>query len=141
SDGPGAPARRDREVRRRPRRRREPGDRGQRGARHRDRRRRAVPDPGRLPRAHPARPHRHAEGVRAPRPQGPAPRARPSVILAAALMLASAVPSRAGTVQVAIVRQASSVAITPEGAVLIAQPGSKTKPLEWKGQLTLSPRS
>jgi stage II sporulation protein D len=62
------------------------------------------------------------------------------VILAAALCLAADAPARAATVQVAIVRQAASAAIFPEGKVMIAQPGMKTKPLEWKGELTLKPR-
>ena len=59
---------------------------------------------------------------------------------AAALVLAAALPGRAAIVQVAIVRQASSAVIVPEGRVLLSQPGSKTKPLEWKGELSLRPR-
>lgn len=60
--------------------------------------------------------------------------------LAASLLLAAALPAAAGTVQVAIVRQAGSVTIVPEGKVSIVAPGAKSKPLEWKGELTLKPR-
>ncbi len=62
------------------------------------------------------------------------------MIAAAALVLAAAVGAQASTVQVAIVRQAGSATILPEGKVSIVQPGAKAKPLEWKGQLTLKPR-
>ncbi|PIR15460.1 MAG: hypothetical protein COV48_14270, partial [Elusimicrobia bacterium CG11_big_fil_rev_8_21_14_0_20_64_6] len=62
------------------------------------------------------------------------------MILPAALLLALAAPAQAAIVQVAIVRQAASVKISPEGKVSVAQPGVKTKPLEWKGELTLKPR-
>lgn len=58
--------------------------------------------------------------------------------LAGALTLAS--PSAAGTVQVAIVRQAQSATIVPSGSVLLAAPGAKPRPLEWKGELTLKTR-
>ncbi|MDO8756578.1 MAG: hypothetical protein Q7J64_01075, partial [Elusimicrobiota bacterium] len=62
------------------------------------------------------------------------------MIIAAALAFAAAFPAAAGTVQVAILRQAGSVKIVPEGKVLVAQPGIKAKALEWKGELTLRPR-
>lgn len=62
------------------------------------------------------------------------------MIAAPALALAAALAASAGTVQVAIVRQAGSAVLVPDGAVTIAQPGAKTKPLEWKGELTLRPR-
>ena len=62
------------------------------------------------------------------------------MIAATALALAAAIAASAGTVQVAIVRQADSAALRPEGTVMIAQPGAKSKPLEWKGELTLRPR-
>jgi len=62
------------------------------------------------------------------------------VIAAPALALAAALSSGATTVQIAIVRQAASATIVPVGQVLISQPGSKAKPLEWKGELTLRPR-
>ena len=59
---------------------------------------------------------------------------------AAALVLWAAVSASASTVQVAIVRQAGSAVIVPEGKVMIAGPGAKPKALEWKGELTLRPR-
>lgn len=62
------------------------------------------------------------------------------MILAAAFFLAAALPAAAGTVQVAILRQAGSAKIVPEGKVSIAQPGIKTTALDWKGELTLRPR-
>ena len=62
------------------------------------------------------------------------------MIAAPALALVAAISAAAGTVQVAIVRQAGSVALTPEGSVMIAQPGAKMQPLVWKGELTLRPR-
>jgi stage II sporulation protein D len=62
------------------------------------------------------------------------------VIVAAALAFAAALSAAAGTVQVAIVRQVGSATISPEGKVLIAQPGAKKKALDWKGELTLRPR-
>lgn len=62
------------------------------------------------------------------------------MIAARAFALVAAISASAGTVQVAIVRQAGSAKLVPEGRVLIAQPGAKTKPLEWKGELTLWPR-
>ncbi len=61
------------------------------------------------------------------------------MILEAALYLAAA-SAGAATVQVAIVRQAASASLVPEGKVLIAQPGTKSKSLVWKGVLTLKPR-
>ena len=62
------------------------------------------------------------------------------MILAPALLLAAISSAGASTVQVAIVRQAGSTTIVPEGKVLIAAPGAKPKPFEWKGELTLRPR-
>lgn len=62
------------------------------------------------------------------------------MIAAAALALACALHASAGTVQVAIARQAGSAKLTPEGTVQISQPGSKPVLLEWKGELTLRPR-
>ncbi|MBI2387209.1 MAG: SpoIID/LytB domain-containing protein [Elusimicrobia bacterium] len=62
------------------------------------------------------------------------------MIAATALALAAAMSASAGTVQVAIVRQAGSAKIMPEGKIMVAQPGTKSKPLEWKGELTLRPR-
>ncbi|MBI2789284.1 MAG: SpoIID/LytB domain-containing protein [Elusimicrobia bacterium] len=62
------------------------------------------------------------------------------MIAAALLLLAACAPAEAGTVQVAIVRQAGSAKISPEGKVSVSQPGAKSKPLEWKGELTLRPR-
>ena len=62
------------------------------------------------------------------------------MILATILFFAALAPAEAGTVQVAILRQAGSAKIRPEGDVEISQPGSKPKPLEWKGELTLRPR-
>ncbi len=62
------------------------------------------------------------------------------MIAAPALALVSAISAVAGSVQIAIVRQAASAELAPEGQVLIAQPGGKTKGLEWKGALMLKPR-
>lgn len=62
------------------------------------------------------------------------------MIAAPALALAAAIAASAGTVQIAIVRQEGSALLLPDGAVTIAQPGSKAKPFEWKGELTLRPR-
>lgn len=62
------------------------------------------------------------------------------MILPAILLLAAVAKVEASTVQVAIVRQAGSAKIVPEGKVLISQPGAPTKPFEWKGELTLRPR-
>lgn len=62
------------------------------------------------------------------------------MIRTAALLLAAAASARASTVQVAIVRQAGSAKIVPEGKVAVLQPGAKPKPLEWKGELVLRPR-
>ncbi len=62
------------------------------------------------------------------------------MIAAAALAFAAALTAAAGTVQVAILRQAGSAKITPEGKVEILQPGAKPRPLEWKGELSLRPR-
>lgn len=59
---------------------------------------------------------------------------------AAALLAAMAAPSSAGTLQVAILRQAQSATIVPSGKVLVVQPGAKPKPLDWKGELTLKTR-
>lgn len=62
------------------------------------------------------------------------------MIFPALLLFAACVTAEAGTVQVAIVRQAGSAKIVPEGKVTLEQPGAKSKPLEWKGELTLRPR-
>ncbi|UPT76000.1 MAG: SpoIID/LytB domain-containing protein [Elusimicrobiota bacterium] len=62
------------------------------------------------------------------------------MIFAAALLAAMAAPSSAGTVQVAILRQAQSATLVPTGKVLVAAPGMKPKALEWKGELTLKTR-
>ena len=62
------------------------------------------------------------------------------MIAAPALALAAALSASAGTVQVAIVRQAGTAKILSEGKVMLVQPGAKAKPLESKGELTLRPR-
>ncbi len=62
------------------------------------------------------------------------------MIAAAALAFAAALTATAATVQVAILREAGSAQITPEGKVEILQPGAKPRPLEWKGELSLRPR-
>lgn len=59
-----------------------------------------------------------------------------SVVLAAVLPCAAS----AATVQVAVVRQQAAAKLYPEGAVFVAAPGAKRKPLEWKGELSLKPR-
>ncbi|MFI5346368.1 MAG: SpoIID/LytB domain-containing protein [Elusimicrobiota bacterium] len=63
-------------------------------------------------------------------------------LLAAATVPAEATssPSAPARVQVAIVRQAESATIEPDGEVDIVAPGGKTSPLEWKGALLLKPR-
>ncbi len=61
-------------------------------------------------------------------------------LAAAALLAASAAPSYAGTVQVAILRQAQSAVIVPTGTVLLDAPGAKPRPLEWKGEIPLKTR-
>ena len=43
-------------------------------------------------------------------------------------------------VQVAIVRQAESSMLSPDGPVLVFPPKAKARPLEWKGALELRPR-
>ncbi len=58
----------------------------------------------------------------------------------AAFILLAAASAGASTVQVAIVRQAGSAVLFPEGKVAYIQPGAKPKALEWKGELTLRPR-
>ena len=60
-------------LRRRPGRRRIAGRGAERGARHARGRDRALPDPAGLPDAHRARPHGHAEGLPAPRPEAAKP--------------------------------------------------------------------
>lgn len=62
------------------------------------------------------------------------------MIAAPALALAAALSAAATTVQIAIVRQGGPTTLVPEGKILIVQPGAKSKPLEWKGELTLKPR-
>lgn len=62
------------------------------------------------------------------------------MIAATALALTAALAASAGTVQVAILRQAPSAALFTEGKVTVASPGGATKPLEWKGELKLRPR-
>ena len=49
-------------------------------------------------------------------------------------------PAAKTLLQVAIVRLAESVVIAPEGPVRLVEPGGKSRPLEWKGALTLAPR-
>ena len=61
------------------------------------------------------------------------------MIFPAVLLLAAVASAEAATVQIAIVRQAGSAKLVPEGKVTISQPGAKAKPLEWKGELTLRP--
>ena len=62
------------------------------------------------------------------------------MIAAVLLAFAASLPASAATVQVAILRQAGSAKIVPEGKVDVVQPGAKAKPLDWKGELTLRPR-
>jgi stage II sporulation protein D len=50
---------------------------------------------------------------------------------------AAAAPAR---VQVAIVHQAESAVIEPDGTVLVRRPDGTSAPLEWKGALALNPR-
>ncbi|MFI5350701.1 MAG: hypothetical protein ACHQ2Z_14235, partial [Elusimicrobiota bacterium] len=62
-----------------------------------------------------------------------------AILIAAAGGVApeQAAPAR---IQIAIVRQAVSAAITPEGEVRVVLPSGKTTPLEWKGEMRLTPR-
>ena len=60
-----------------------------------------------------------------------------------ALLAAAAAPAAAASgarVQVAIVHQAESASIEPDGKVLVRAPDGKASPLEWKGALALKPR-
>jgi stage II sporulation protein D len=61
-------------------------------------------------------------------------------LLASAAARADSEPAARTKVQVAIVRLAESSVIEAEGKVLISGPGLKTRPLEWKGALRLTPR-
>jgi stage II sporulation protein D len=63
----------------------------------------------------------------------------PLALLAAALSSAADAP-RPATIQIALVHQALSASIEAEGAVMIVRPGAKPAPLEWKGELKLTPR-
>jgi stage II sporulation protein D len=65
--------------------------------------------------------------------------------LTLALLASAAAPLRAepaapARIQIAIVRQAVSALITPEGSVTVVLPSGKKTPLEWKGELKLTPR-
>jgi stage II sporulation protein D len=60
--------------------------------------------------------------------------------LAAGAARGAAALSAKTRVQIAIVRLAESAVIEPEGSVRIVEPGVKSRPLEWKGALKLSPR-
>lgn len=60
--------------------------------------------------------------------------------LAAAAAAAAPDQAAVSRIQVAIVHQAPSATITPEGAVRVVEPGGKPKALEWQGALTLAPR-
>ena len=66
--------------------------------------------------------------------------ALPLALLAAAARSAAAEPASPARIQIAIVRQAVSATITPEGSVQVVLPGGKSAPLEWKGELKLTPR-
>ena len=61
----------------------------------------------------------------------------PALLAAAAAAPNAAPPPR---LLVAIVQQAQSATITPEGDVRVVEPGGKSRPLDWKGALTLAPR-
>lgn len=60
-------------------------------------------------------------------------------LFAAAAGASVEAPARA-RIQIAIVRQAMYATIRPEGDVSVIVPGGKPEPLEWKGQLKLTPR-
>ena len=60
--------------------------------------------------------------------------------LAAALLLSAVASARAASVQIAILRQAGSAVLVPEGKVMLVVPGAKPKRLEWKGELSVRPR-
>ncbi len=62
-----------------------------------------------------------------------------ALLLAAASVGAAEAPGHA-RVLVAIVRQAASARIYPEGRVRVSNAGAFDKALEWKGELTLKPR-
>lgn len=61
-------------------------------------------------------------------------------LLAASPSAATAAPPAQALLQVAIVHHAESAAIEPEGEARLLTPDGKSRPLEWKGSLTLSPR-
>ena len=63
-----------------------------------------------------------------------------TALFAAAAARANAAASAPALIQIAIVRQAVSATISPEGSVRMVLPGGKTAPLEWKGELKLTPR-
>ena len=63
-----------------------------------------------------------------------------STLLAAAAAPADLAAPASARIQIAIVRQALSTLITPEGDVRVLRPGAKAVPLEWKGELRLAPR-
>lgn len=59
---------------------------------------------------------------------------------AALALLAGGAASAPVSVQVAIVRQAESALISPQGDVKVVTPEGRSSPLEWKGDLKLEPR-
>jgi stage II sporulation protein D len=61
-------------------------------------------------------------------------------LLALAASAAEPAPVARHTVLVAIVREAASATLVPEGTVAVAGPGLKTRVLEWKGHVPLTPR-
>lgn len=68
-----------------------------------------------------------------------------TVALLSALFAVAAAPADVAAppptrIQIAIVRQAVSALIEPEGDVRVVLPGAKPTPLEWKGELKLTPR-
>ncbi|HEX4047107.1 MAG TPA: SpoIID/LytB domain-containing protein [Elusimicrobiota bacterium] len=66
--------------------------------------------------------------------------ALPLILLAAAAPAPAAETPTSASIQIAIVRQALSATIAPEGDVRVLEPGKKARPLEWKGALKLTPR-
>ena len=59
-----------------------------------------------------------------------------ALFAAAAARAAAPAPLR---IQIAIVRQAVSAVLTPEGDVRVLVPGEKARALEWKGEMKLTP--
>ena len=66
--------------------------------------------------------------------------ALPLALLAAAAGPLSAEKTAPALIQIAIVHQAVSATITPEGDVNVVEPGAPARPLEWKGEMKLAPR-